>query len=677
MTIVSWSFQQRFVLLGLNRRVNCRAHHGITSVRSVAVLLGLMLLTPRMYALPPRYDHVVIVVEENRTLGQIIGDTVNAPYINFLAKGGVRMNSMFAIQHPSQPNYLHLFSGSNQDVLDDNLPTVFSITGTAKYPFRSPNLGAELIAAGFSFAGFSEELETAGNTDWADYDPHTATRPGIYYRRKHNPWANWVAKVLPTPSNQLPKSVNRSFSQFPTNFSELPTVSFVIPNQLHDMHDGSRKQGDDWIRENLQDYAAWSKSNNSLLIITWDEDDYKEDNQIPTVLYGANLRDGTAVNGAWTLHNLLRTLEEMYGSVAHAGSAAQVRPIVGPFRTDPPILVATFRQGLAGYTGAHDTQLSQDFPDLSMATAEELNADLDASSSPGAQQSQVLIRFENLFGAKKGQVPTNAVIHSAKLLMHTPKNTTSSDFDSKDLFGLHRMLIDWDATNTWSGLNGGVSADGTEAVSNASFSAVPNVDGAPSLLDVSSDIELYRSGVPNHGWTIRASSTGTGDGWTFTSSDNAKEPNFRPSLEIVYSLPVTPYEAWVSSHGLMSADREPLADPDQDGVNNLSEFAYNLNPLRADTHDALPPATNGLPVGLFTSIEGETSFQVQYVRRQNPSMVGLEYSVAFSPDLIHWTLEQVAETEPVDSSWERVKVRPTSIPAGNALFCRILLTLQP
>lgn len=630
-----------------------------------------------MYALPPRYDHVVIVVEENRTLGQIIGDTVNAPYINSLAKGGVRMNSMFAIQHPSQPNYLHLFSGSNQDVLDDNLPSVFSTAPTAKYPFRSPNLGAELIAAGFTFAGFCEELETAGNTDWADYDPHTATRPGIYYRRKHNPWANWVAKVLPTPSNQLPKSVNRSFSQFPTNFNQLPTVSFVIPNQLHDMHDGSRKQADDWLRENLRDYAVWSKTNNSLLIITWDEDDYNEDNQIPTVLYGANLREGTAVNGSWTLHNLLRTLEDMYGSASHAGAAAQVTPIVGPFQTDPPILVATFRQGLAGYTGAHDTQLSQDFPDLSSATAEELNVDLDASGSPGAQQNQVLIRFDSLFGADKGQVPTNAVIHSAKLLIYTPKNTTSSDFDSKDMFRLHRMLIDWDATNTWNGLSGGVSVDGIEAVSSASFSAVPHVDGAPTLFDVSADMELFRSGVPNHGWTLRASSTGTGDGWTFTSSDNANQPSFRPRLEIVYSLPLSPYDAWAAAHGLISADQEPLADPDQDGVNNLAEFAYNLNPSQADSHAAFPPATNGLPAGVFTSIDGESGFQVQFVRRQNFDMVGLDYSIAFSPDLIHWSPEQVAETEPLDSNWERVRVHPSSASAGSTLFCRILLTLRP
>ena len=62
----------------------------------VMLVLVSPVLSPRMFAAPPRYDHVVIVVEENRAPSQIIGDLVNAPYINSLANGGVKMGSMFA-----------------------------------------------------------------------------------------------------------------------------------------------------------------------------------------------------------------------------------------------------------------------------------------------------------------------------------------------------------------------------------------------------------------------------------------------------------------------------------------------------------------------------------------------------------------------------------------------------
>ena len=171
------------------------------------LLSGLTFAAGMVSAAPHRYDHVVIVVEENRTAGQIIGDLTNAPYINSLATGGVSIGRIYAHEHPSQPNYLQLFSGSNQGVLDDNLPANFSVTPTATYPFTTANLGREIINAGFSFAGYSEDLQAADAAvppiDRADLDPHTATFPGLTYRRKHNPWANWVAKVSPIPANQL------------------------------------------------------------------------------------------------------------------------------------------------------------------------------------------------------------------------------------------------------------------------------------------------------------------------------------------------------------------------------------------------------------------------------------------------------------------------------------------
>ena len=153
--------------------------HAALLASALAAMAGFV-VPGNTLAAPPRYNHVVIVMEENRTPGQIVGDLVNAPFITSLATGGVSMSSMFAIEHPSQPNYLQLFSGSNQGVVDDNLPPDFSTTPTATYPFRTLNLAAELIAAGFTFAGFSEQLETAGTGDWADYDPHSATHPGIY-----------------------------------------------------------------------------------------------------------------------------------------------------------------------------------------------------------------------------------------------------------------------------------------------------------------------------------------------------------------------------------------------------------------------------------------------------------------------------------------------------------------
>ena len=120
-------------------------------------------------AAPPCYDHVVIVVEEKRPSAQIIGNTAEAPYINLLARDGVVFTNFHAVAHPSQPNYLHLFSGSNQGVTSDATPT--------HTPFSTANLGAELIAAGLTFVGYSEDLPIAGDAYTDREEKLSAKRP--------------------------------------------------------------------------------------------------------------------------------------------------------------------------------------------------------------------------------------------------------------------------------------------------------------------------------------------------------------------------------------------------------------------------------------------------------------------------------------------------------------------
>ena len=74
-------------------------------------------------ATPAAYDHIVIVMEENKGLTEVIGNSAEAPYINsVLVAGGASMANMFALTDPSQPNYLQFFSGSNQGVIDNTVP---------------------------------------------------------------------------------------------------------------------------------------------------------------------------------------------------------------------------------------------------------------------------------------------------------------------------------------------------------------------------------------------------------------------------------------------------------------------------------------------------------------------------------------------------------------------------
>lgn len=260
----------------------------------------------------PRPDHIVMVIEENHSYSQII-DSPDAPYMNRLATQGAVFTQSFGVTYPSQPNYLALFSGSTQGITDNSCP----------HTFTTPNLGHALIAEGLTFAGYSEDLPSVGSL---------ICSVGLY-ARKHNPWVNWQDSV----ANGLPVSANVPLTDFPTEYSTLPTVSVIVPNQVNDMHHGNNPEaiqtGDRWLREHLDAYVQWAQEHNSLLIVTWDEDNKKENNRIVTLFVGPMVQTGRYEQRI-THYNVLRTIEDLYG-LPHAGASADAAPIVPIWKLAP------------------------------------------------------------------------------------------------------------------------------------------------------------------------------------------------------------------------------------------------------------------------------------------------------------------------------------------------------
>jgi phosphatidylinositol-3-phosphatase len=246
----------------------------------------------------PRFDHVILIMMENRGYNSIIGSS-RAPYLNSLAKQYALFTKSFALTHPSQPNYIALLSGSTQGVKDDSCP----------HTFAADNIAHQLAASGRSFVGYSESLPKVG---------YTGCTNGAY-ARKHSPWVNF---------SDIPTSANQPYSSFPKDFSKLPTVAWVTPNLQDDMHDGSIQQGDAWLKKNIDGYVQWAKTHNSLLIITWDEDeDDGGNNAIPTIFAGAHVKSGQYPEKI-NHYSVLRTLEDAYGLPA-LGAAAKATAITG------------------------------------------------------------------------------------------------------------------------------------------------------------------------------------------------------------------------------------------------------------------------------------------------------------------------------------------------------------
>ncbi|GAB1644149.1 alkaline phosphatase family protein [Krasilnikovia sp. MM14-A1259] len=251
-------------------------------------------------ASPPRFDHVVVVVLENKRYDHVIGHP-NAPWVTSLAHRWANMTRFYAETHPSQPNYLALFSGSTQGVKDNSCPHDLG---------SRPNLARQLLDAGYSFAGYSEGLPRTGWRGCAS---------GRYVRR-HVPWVNF---------SNVPSSVHKPFTAFPSDYHKLPTVSVVIPDLCHDMHDCPKDVGDRWLKKQFAGYISWAATHNSLFIVTFDEDNRTDHNHIPTVIAGARVTPGQ-YSGRLDHYHLLRTLQAMYG-LAPTGTSAARAPMRSVF----------------------------------------------------------------------------------------------------------------------------------------------------------------------------------------------------------------------------------------------------------------------------------------------------------------------------------------------------------
>jgi phosphatidylinositol-3-phosphatase len=149
-------------------------------------------VVPTVAGSEPPPDHVMLVFFENEDSTAVLGAS-SAPYLDTLAAAGVAFTDAHGVAHPSQPNYVALFSGSTQGVTDDACPQ--SLSG--------PNLATELAAAGRSFTGYSEDLPRAG---------YTGCGAGSY-ARKHNPWVDFT---------DVPSAMNQPYSALPQDYNALP-----------------------------------------------------------------------------------------------------------------------------------------------------------------------------------------------------------------------------------------------------------------------------------------------------------------------------------------------------------------------------------------------------------------------------------------------------------------------
>lgn len=261
--------------------------------------------------------HIMVILEENREYGSVIGDP-SAPYLTSLAAGGGLATQWFAVTHPSLPNYLALVSGSTQGVHDD---------GTG-HTFPGPTLVDQLAARGIGWRAYMEDMPSP-----CDQAPASGG-----YAKKHDPFV-YFRSITGNPA-QCGNVVPLGRLAGDLGSGTAPPFLWLTPNLCHDGHDCSTATADAWLRSEMQTVmaSAWYRQGASV-VITWDEGSTDRGccagaagGQIPTLVVSARGRQRLTTPGDHD--GTLRGIEEAYG-VGLLGAAADprsgdLRPLLGP-----------------------------------------------------------------------------------------------------------------------------------------------------------------------------------------------------------------------------------------------------------------------------------------------------------------------------------------------------------
>src|SRR5215469_12191886 len=199
----------------------------------------------------PTYTHVIWILMENHSFGDIIGNTAQAPYINGVASECGLATNYHNISHPSLPNYIAMTSG---------------LSGRAIKPFDSDCSPSKKCSTS------APSIFGQGET-WKAYDEsmpsNCAPANSGEYAVRHNPPPYYTTlagcSTLDVPYTQQATDLAGSNS--------LPAFSFITPNLIDDMHDGTIAQGDTWLSQNVPAILGSSAYTSGTLavFITWDE----------------------------------------------------------------------------------------------------------------------------------------------------------------------------------------------------------------------------------------------------------------------------------------------------------------------------------------------------------------------------------------------------------------------
>jgi phospholipase C len=314
----------------------------------------------------PRYAHILVIIEENHTTDQIIGNAA-APALTRLSKTYGFASNFYAIRHPSEPNYVALVGGDTFGITDDDAfyckagtqkwgCEKSSSAGYADHTVDGENLTSQLEKAKLTWKGYFEDIPEPGSLTyrWPSPQQPVAGKPDSLYAVKHNGFMTF--KNVQNAPDRTRRIVGFDVLEHDIAAGTLPNFAHMVPNQCNDMHglhghdvpaDCTGKESAALIGradrvagelvDKIMHSAMWNGPENNAIVITFDENDDDRPSPHPNGCCGFSPGDASHPGGGWiptiviTNHgprglndptpynhySLLRTIEDAFGLSGH------------------------------------------------------------------------------------------------------------------------------------------------------------------------------------------------------------------------------------------------------------------------------------------------------------------------------------------------------------------------
>jgi hypothetical protein len=258
------------------------------------------------------FDHVYVIVLENHGYEEALASDLS-PFLRELSRTQGLATIYFAVGHPSLPNYIAMIAGDSFGIRNDD-PSCFASDLTifqSCHGLDVETFAEQLEAVGLTWSLYAESLPGIGSLLQASPD----NGANALYAQKHNPFA-YFSQIAKNPDHAQNLKPLNSLAQDLSG--KAPSFAFIVPNQCHDGH-GLNGCGDP--SQLTRDYDAFLEktvnliraspnwTENSAIVITFDESETKGDNHVVTIVItkcGGPVTSTTKTNH----YGLLATLED-------------------------------------------------------------------------------------------------------------------------------------------------------------------------------------------------------------------------------------------------------------------------------------------------------------------------------------------------------------------------------